>query len=79
MAITAIGTALRDPPQIHRFPQTKNIDIVRWLPQLFAFDRFTILSLFYSDSNTLSLEIHSFNPQSQTLTLTPQSIFSPPS
>ncbi|XP_023883689.1 nuclear pore complex protein NUP43 [Quercus suber] len=81
MAITATatGTALRDPPQIHRFPQTKYIDAVRWLPQLSAFDRFAVLSLFDSDSNTPSLEIHSLNPQSQTLTLTPQSTFSPPS
>ena len=81
MAITGTGTgtALRDPPQIHRFPQTKYIDAVRWLPQLSAFDRFTVLSLFDSDSNTPSLEIHSLNPQSQTLTLIPQSTFSPPS
>ncbi|KAK9986678.1 hypothetical protein SO802_031629 [Lithocarpus litseifolius] len=111
---TATGTALRDPPQIHRFPQTKYIDAVRWLLQLSAFDRFAVLSLFDSDSNTRfpqtkfidavrwlpqlsafnrfavlslfdsnsntpSLEIHSLNPQSQTLTLIPQSTFSPPS
>nr|XP_023924121.1 nuclear pore complex protein NUP43-like [Quercus suber] len=79
MAITGTGTALRDLPQIHRFPQTKYIDAVRWLPQLSAFDRFAIFSLFNFDSNTPSLKIHSLNPQSQTLTLTPQSTFSPPS
>ncbi|KAK7851753.1 nuclear pore complex protein nup43 [Quercus suber] len=66
MAITAIatGTAFRDLPQIHRFPQTKYINAVYWLPQLSTFDHFAILSLFDSDSNTPSLEIHSLNPQS---------------
>ena len=64
-----------DPPQIHRLPQSKYIDAVRWLPQLTAFNRFAVLALF--DSHSPYLEIHSLNPQ--TLTLTPNSTWNPPS
>jgi nuclear pore complex protein Nup43 len=72
MAIT--GGAFPERPQIHRLPQSHYIDAVRWLPQLSAFDRFAVLAL---SSPSPALQIHSLDPQ--TLTLAPQSSWTPPS
>lgn len=47
--------------RIHRFPQSKYIDAVRWIPQLSAFDRFAVLALFDSDSECSSIEIQAIN------------------
>ncbi|KAJ7979572.1 Nuclear pore complex protein NUP43 [Quillaja saponaria] len=64
MAITTIT----EPPQIHRLPQHKYVDAVRWLPLLSAFDRFAVLALFDSDSDSSSVEIHSLTPTPPALT-----------
>ncbi|CAJ1944879.1 unnamed protein product [Sphenostylis stenocarpa] len=47
---------------IHRFPQHKYVDAVRWLPQLSPFDRFAVLALFDFDSDASSIQIHSLTP-----------------
>ncbi|XP_077222768.1 transducin/WD40 repeat-like superfamily protein [Tasmannia lanceolata] len=49
--------------KIHRFPQSKYVDAVRWLSPLSAFDRFIVLALHDSDSSSSSLEIHALNHQ----------------
>ena len=56
MAITAIS----ERREIHRLPQYKYVDAVRWLPPLSAFNRFAVLALFDSDLDISSIEIHSF-------------------
>ncbi|XP_027329686.1 nuclear pore complex protein NUP43 isoform X2 [Abrus precatorius] len=70
MAVTASS-------EIHRFPQYKYVDAVRWLPPLSAFDRFAVLALFDFDSDVSSIEIHSF--KSNPLSLEPQSSWVSPS
>ncbi|XP_040997063.1 nuclear pore complex protein NUP43 [Juglans microcarpa x Juglans regia] len=76
--MAVIGTALPDPPQIHRIPQSKYVDAVRWLPQFSAFDRFVVLALFDDSSDSpSSIEIHSLDTQA--VTLSPQSTWAPPS
>ncbi|KAK9275412.1 hypothetical protein L1049_022676 [Liquidambar formosana] len=64
--------------QIHKFPQSKYIDAIRWLPPLSAFDRFAVLALFDSDSDASSIEIHSLN-RSNPPSPTPQSSWTSPS
>ncbi|KAL7224397.1 hypothetical protein ACSBR1_025786 [Camellia fascicularis] len=52
--------------QVHRLPLSKYIDALRWLPPLSAFDRFVVLAVFDSNSNSSAVEIHSLtrsNPQ----------------
>ncbi|KAK9932123.1 hypothetical protein M0R45_019372 [Rubus argutus] len=73
----AIGTALSEPPKIHRFPQSRYIDSVRWLPPISALDRLAVVAVFDSDSGTSSIETLSFtqNPEN----LTPQSQWDSPS
>ncbi|KAJ4954103.1 hypothetical protein NE237_030935 [Protea cynaroides] len=50
-----------DNLQIHRIPQSKYVDSVRWLPPLSAFDKFAVLALHDSDSDASSIEIHALN------------------
>ncbi|XVF47859.1 hypothetical protein PTKIN_Ptkin03bG0144400 [Pterospermum kingtungense] len=71
----------QNPPQIHRIPQAKYIDAVRWLPPVSAFDKFVAIAHFDTDSNSPSIEIHYLNPNplSSSPTLTPQSSWTPPS
>ncbi|XP_057419601.1 nuclear pore complex protein NUP43 [Lotus japonicus] len=73
MAVTANSETSR----IHRFPQYKYIDAVRWLPLVSAFDRFAVLASFDFDSDASSIEIHSFKPNP--LSFEPQSSWTPPS
>ncbi|RXH86266.1 hypothetical protein DVH24_017319 [Malus domestica] len=68
---------ISEPPQIHRLPQSKYIDSVRWLPPLSALDRLAVIAVFDSDSDSSSVETHSFTPNSATLT--PQSQWVSPS
>ncbi|XP_024458837.1 nuclear pore complex protein NUP43 isoform X1 [Populus trichocarpa] len=70
-------TNLTEPPKIHRIPQPKFIDAIRWLPSPSPFRKSFISSLFDSDFHTPSLEIHSLDP-SKTLT-TPLLSWTPPS
>ncbi|KAL7193555.1 hypothetical protein ACSBR2_025209 [Camellia fascicularis] len=56
--------------QVHRLPLSKYIDALHWLSPLSAFDRFVVLAVFDSDSNSnpnsSAIEIHSLtrsNPQ----------------
>ncbi|KAL1372082.1 hypothetical protein HN51_002242 [Arachis hypogaea] len=72
MAATAMLESER--PVIHRLPQHKYIDAVRWLPPLSTFDRFAVLAAFDTDSGSSSIEIHSLNPNP--LSLQPHSSFS---
>ncbi|RDX74069.1 Nuclear pore complex protein NUP43, partial [Mucuna pruriens] len=62
---------------IHRFPQYKYVDAVRWLPLLSAFDRFAVVALFDFDSDASSIEIHSFQPNA--VSLEPHSSWASPS
>ncbi|XP_047311375.1 nuclear pore complex protein NUP43 [Impatiens glandulifera] len=64
--------------QIHRLPQPKYIDAVRWVPPLSAFDRFIVLAVFDSDTDEPAVEIHALN-HSDSPSLSLQSSFSPPS
>ncbi|KAF4390160.1 hypothetical protein CsatB_013760 [Cannabis sativa] len=71
-------TSHPQPPQIQRFPQSKYIDAVRWLPPVTALDRFAAIAFFDSDSDTSSVEIYSIgsnNPPN----LAPQSSWVSPS
>ncbi|KAM5554109.1 nuclear pore complex protein NUP43 [Rosa sericea] len=74
----AIGTALSEPPKIHRFPQSKYVDSVRWLPPISALDRWAVIAVFDSDSDSSSIEIHSFT-QDPSPNLTPHSQWDAPS
>ncbi|KAK0570800.1 hypothetical protein LWI29_006713 [Acer saccharum] len=79
MAITAV----QNPTQIHRIPQSKYIDAVRWLPPLSPLSKLAVLAVFDSDADTPYLETHSLSipssSQTQTLTLTPHSRWTPSS
>uniref|UniRef100_A0A2P2IL26 Nuclear pore complex protein NUP43 n=1 Tax=Rhizophora mucronata TaxID=61149 RepID=A0A2P2IL26_RHIMU len=70
-------TNLPKPPQIHRFPQPKYVDYIRWLPSVFPFQKSSIIAFFATDTEAPSLEIHSFDPTSKALT--PLSLWTPPS
>ncbi|XP_078439561.1 transducin/WD40 repeat-like superfamily protein [Wolffia australiana] len=43
---------------IHRFPQSKAVDCVRWLPAISAFDRFVAAAVHDPDAGSSSLEVH---------------------
>ncbi|KAL2338554.1 hypothetical protein Fmac_013000 [Flemingia macrophylla] len=45
-----------------RFPQYKYVDAVRWLPLQSPFNRFAVVALFDFDTESSSIQIHSFNP-----------------
>ncbi|GMP36056.1 hypothetical protein CsSME_00008292 [Camellia sinensis var. sinensis] len=64
--------------QVYRLPLSKYIDALRWLPPLPAFDRFVVLAVFDSDSNSSAIEIHSLT-RSNPSNLTRQSLWSSPS
>ncbi|KAJ4709521.1 nuclear pore complex protein NUP43-like [Melia azedarach] len=72
MAITEIPI----PPQVYRFPQSKFIDAVRWLPPLSPLSKFAVLATFDTDADTPSLETHSISSTSQ---WTPHSQWTAPS
>ncbi|KAJ4839778.1 hypothetical protein Tsubulata_026573 [Turnera subulata] len=74
MAITKFP---QQPPDIQRLPQSQYIDAVRWLPNLSPFQKSLIAASFDADTSTPSLQIHSLDPK--TLTLTPLSLWTPPS
>ena len=46
---------------VHRFPQTKAIDVVRWLPAISAFDRLIAAAVHDPDSGSSALEIHALD------------------
>lgn len=56
-------TALSEPPQVHRFPQSKYVDAVRWLPPVLPLHRFAVVAFFDtdSDSDSSSIEIQSLS------------------
>ncbi|KAL5545108.1 hypothetical protein UlMin_008892 [Ulmus minor] len=62
-----------EPPQIHRFPQHKYIDAVRWLPPFSALHSFAVVAFFDPDSNHNSSSIQIFSLTSTRPSLTPQS------
>ncbi|KAK2984100.1 hypothetical protein RJ640_017719 [Escallonia rubra] len=64
------GTPHPQPLQIHRLPQSKYIDALRWLPPISPFDRHVVLAAFNSDSDASSVEIHSINSKNPSETLT---------
>ncbi|PON99319.1 Guanine nucleotide-binding protein, beta subunit [Trema orientale] len=66
-----------ESPQIHRFPQSKYVDAVRWLPPATALHRYAALAFFDSDSDSSSVEIYSIG--SNPPTLIPQSSWVSPS
>ncbi|CAL5328320.1 unnamed protein product [Camellia sinensis] len=76
MAMAVNGTP--ETLQFHRLPLSKYINSLRWLPPLPAFDRFVVLAVFDSDSNSSSIEIHSLT-RSNPSNLTLQSSWSSPS
>ncbi|CAL5374853.1 unnamed protein product [Camellia sinensis] len=76
MAMAVNGTP--ETLQVHRLPLSKYINALRWLPPLPAFDRFVVLAVFDSDSNSSSIEIHSLT-RSNPSNLTLQSSWSSPS
>ncbi|XP_068647966.1 nuclear pore complex protein NUP43-like [Aristolochia californica] len=45
--------------QIHRFPLSADVDALRFLPRLSAFDRFVVAALHDYDTHTSSLQLHS--------------------
>ncbi|XP_057968240.1 nuclear pore complex protein NUP43 [Malania oleifera] len=73
--MAAIATA--EALQIHRFPQSKYVDGLRWLPPLSAFDRFTAFAFFDSDSGASSIDIYALN-RSNPLNPTLQSSWASP-
>ncbi|XP_073003804.1 nuclear pore complex protein NUP43 [Typha latifolia] len=46
----------------HRYPQSKSITSVRWLPSVSAFDRLVAAAVHDPDASSSSLEIHSLQP-----------------
>ncbi|XP_062078478.1 nuclear pore complex protein NUP43 [Humulus lupulus] len=75
--LTMAITPRSEPPQIQRFPQSKYIDAVRWLPPVTALDRFAAIAFFDSDSDSSSVEIYSVG--SNPANLVPQSSWVSPS
>ncbi|KAF8392976.1 hypothetical protein HHK36_021217 [Tetracentron sinense] len=73
--MAVIGTGLAEKLKIHRFPQSKYIDALRWLSPLSASDRFVVLALHDSDSDASSIEIHALDHSNLNL----QSSWIPPS
>ncbi|KDP38727.1 hypothetical protein JCGZ_04080 [Jatropha curcas] len=69
-------TGLPQPPQIHRLPQFRYVDSVRWLPSLSPFQKSLIFAFYDADTSTPSLEVHSLS-SSKTLALL--SSWTPPS
>ncbi|XP_059635956.1 nuclear pore complex protein NUP43 [Cornus florida] len=74
MAVSGAEQTLK----VHRLPQSKYIDALRWLPPISAFDRFVVLAVFDSDSDASSVDIHALN-RSNPPNLTLQSSWSSPS
>ncbi|MBA0773866.1 hypothetical protein Gotri_009119 [Gossypium trilobum] len=71
----------QNPLRVHRIPQSRYIDAVRWLSPVSPSDRFAAIAYFDADTNSPSIEIAYVdpNPQSSSPTLTPQSSWTSPS
>ncbi|KAI3948016.1 hypothetical protein MKW92_047334 [Papaver armeniacum] len=60
----------KESPKIYRFPQSKYIDALRWIPSpSSAFDRFISLAIHDPDTDSSSIEIHSLTNQNPSLHL----------
>ncbi|KMZ71555.1 WD40 repeat-containing protein [Zostera marina] len=46
--------------QLHRFPQFKAVDAVRWIPSISAFDRHVVAAMHDPSASTSSIDVHSF-------------------
>lgn len=53
---------MQDSFQVHRIPQSKYVDGVRWLPQASALNRFFAAAFYDSDYDSSSIEIQSLDP-----------------
>ncbi|CAN7119717.1 unnamed protein product, partial [Brassica rapa subsp. narinosa] len=53
---------MHDSLQVHRLPQSKYVDGVRWLPQASALNRFFAAAYHDPDSESSSIEIQSLDP-----------------
>lgn len=62
----AVGIGVAENLQIHRIPQPKYVDAIRWLSPLSAFDRFAALALHDADTDASSVEIHGLNRSNPT-------------
>ncbi|PIA31849.1 hypothetical protein AQUCO_04800030v1 [Aquilegia coerulea] len=51
--------------EIHKFPQSKYINAVRWISPHSAFEKFIAMALHDTDSDVSSIEIHSLNLSNQ--------------
>ncbi|VVB10905.1 unnamed protein product [Arabis nemorensis] len=56
---------MQDSFQIHRIPQSKYVDGVRWLPQASALNRFFATAFYDPDCESSSIEIHLLDPNSR--------------
>ncbi|KAK9017115.1 hypothetical protein V6N11_079600 [Hibiscus sabdariffa] len=73
--------APQNSSRVHRIPQSKYIDAVRWLSPVSGLDRFAAVAYYDTDTNSPSIEIICVdpNPQGSSPTLTPQFSWTPPS
>ncbi|KAG7540854.1 WD40-repeat-containing domain superfamily [Arabidopsis thaliana x Arabidopsis arenosa] len=53
---------MQDSFQVHRIPQSKYVDGVRWLPQASALNRFFATAFYDPDCDSSSIEIQSLDP-----------------
>ncbi|CAA0397063.1 Nuclear pore complex protein NUP43 [Arabidopsis thaliana] len=53
---------MQDSFQVHRIPQSKYVDGVRWLPQASALNRFFATASYDADCDSSSIEIQSLDP-----------------
>ncbi|CAN7082074.1 unnamed protein product, partial [Brassica oleracea var. botrytis] len=58
----SVAMEMHDSLQIHRLPQSKYVDGVRWLPQASALNRFFAAAYHDPDSESSSIEIQSLDP-----------------
>ncbi|CAI0427617.1 unnamed protein product [Linum tenue] len=63
--------------QIHRLPQSKYVDAIRWLPSVSPLQQSAIVAFFDTDADSPSLEVHSLDQESKALDLV--SSWAPPS
>ncbi|XP_010525799.1 PREDICTED: nuclear pore complex protein NUP43 [Tarenaya hassleriana] len=53
---------MQESLRIHRIPQSKYVDGVRWLPQASALNRFVVFGFYDSESDSSSVEVQSLDP-----------------
>ncbi|CAH8352869.1 unnamed protein product [Eruca vesicaria subsp. sativa] len=70
---------MQDSFQVHRLPQSKYVDGVRWLPQGSALNRFFAAAFYDPDSDSSSLEIQSLDPNNNNPLVEPLSSWTSPS